>query len=398
MGNPRTLESSNFEGAALAQMRGWVEGGSGAQALFDKAEVWGEEQKFMRDLAERVKARLAKANAVIESKSGEAMQNAVSPVVLWTEVTADNAQVQQTRMQEQGDAFNRVKAAIPKKEEEVPVPDDNFLEEGWDSLVNGKTDAEAAKAKNEALRQEAVTAFNGYQSTSQNSVAASAVFTAPPPGGMETSVASGPQAPVGGISAASFGGGSGQAAGTQSSWAGGGVPAGSGADYGQHAGRVPAGTTPSSYAPIADPGARNQDWQRQQELQRQQQLRAQQGLAGGPSGSGAGAGPGGRGTGAGGRAGAGGSAGGRGAGAGGRSGLGTGGAAGPGSARPGGMAGAGARGGGVGAMGGGAPGRGQQGGEDQEHETPDFLKGDQGVFNDDLPKVAPPVFGEPDQK
>ncbi|MER7082020.1 hypothetical protein ABT308_28020, partial [Saccharopolyspora kobensis] len=59
----------------------------------------------------------------------------------------------------------------------------------------------------------------------------------------------------------------------------------------------------------------------------------------------------------------------------------------------GGAGGAGGRGGMAGAAAAGRP-QGKQGEEDQEHAIPDYLKGDHGFFDDDLPKVAPPVFGE----
>ncbi|WP_394378419.1 hypothetical protein [Saccharopolyspora spinosa] len=86
-----------------------------------------------------------------------------------------------------------------------------------------------------------------------------------------------------------------------------------------------------------------------------------------------------------------------GVGAGGRAGIGGPGSGAPGSG-PGGPGGAGGRGGAAGAGAAGARPQGKQGEEDQEHEIPDYLKGDHGFFDDELPKVAPPVFGEWDQK
>ncbi|WP_177247583.1 hypothetical protein [Saccharopolyspora kobensis] len=112
----------------------------------------------------------------------------------------------------------------------------------------------------------------------------------------------------------------------------------------------------------------------------------------GPGGLGAGGrGPGGAGgMGAGGRAGAGGP----GMGAGGRAGmggLGTGaGAGGVGGAAAGG---AGARGGAGGGMGAGAGQRGQ-GSEDQEHDRPSWLEEQDDIWLDDMPRTAPPVFGD----
>ncbi|GAA4620620.1 PPE domain-containing protein [Saccharopolyspora hordei] len=119
--------------------------------------------------------------------------------------------------------------------------------------------------------------------------------------------------------------------------------------------------------------------------------------AGGRGGLGAG-GAGARGAGAGGAMGAGGraGAGGPGLGAAGRAGmggLGAGGAAGAGAV--GGAAG-GAAGRGAGGMGAGAGAAGQrgQGSEDQEHERPSWLEEQDDIWLDDMPKTAPPVFGD----
>lgn len=105
------------------------------------------------------------------------------------------------------------------------------------------------------------------------------------------------------------------------------------------------------------------------------------GMPGGGTGAGAGAGAGGKGAlGAGGRAGAGGPGSGAGAGTGGRAG----GAAGA-AGRPGGQ--------GAGGMG-GAKGKGEGGGEDEEHDRPGWLEEVEDVWMNDMPKVAPAVFGE----
>lgn len=39
----------------------------------------------------------------------------------------------------------------------------------------------------------------------------------------------------------------------------------------------------------------------------------------------------------------------------------------------------------------------QQGSEDDVHETPEYLRGDYGYFDPDLPPTAPPVFGDDSQ-
>ncbi|MEB3367536.1 hypothetical protein [Saccharopolyspora mangrovi] len=364
----------------------------------------------MRDLKTRLEDKLKSVGAFMQAKSGEAMKDQAMPVVLWTEITADSAKLQSQQMTAQGEAFKKVQTSIPAKGEEQSVPDDGWFEEGWDSFWTGSTDAEDAKAHNEQLRQEAVQAFTTYQDTTQSNVSGSAQFQAPPAvaqgdGGVSSS--SGPSvggvgssspsstssawaggsggsgsyagAGAGGAGGGSYGGGS---AGTGAAWAN--MPGnGSGSNQNPGAGRVPGGPGTPGY-PGGTPGLG----------------------AGRPgTGTGAGARPG-AGSGAGGRggagagagrgvgAGAGGRAGGPGMGAGGRAGMGgLGGASGSGV---GGAGGAGGRGGaGAGA---GARGRGQEGEDDLEHETPDYLVGDQGVFDEDLPKVAPPVFGDWDNQ
>ena len=393
MVDTRSIPPASFEGAQLPQMREWVNGGAGAEALHNKADLWRQEEKFLRDLVERVKGRMAQAHAVIESQGGEAAQNAVAPVVLWTEVAADNAQAQAQTLQDQGEAFAKVKSAIPTPNEEAKVPDNNWFESSYDFFANGfQTDTSVAEEHNQKLRDQAAQAFNTYRDTSQNNVAATPVYSAPPPGGMETAVTSSPQSSVGGGSPSFSGGGSGASpAGSHSSWSGslpsGGSSGGSAGGTGGHtmpSGSVPSGTTPTGSAPTMPPSSTMPPGSQQPGGP------GTSGLVGGMPGAGGGSGSG-SGRGAGG-------VGGRGSGAGaGRGGVGAGGRAGAGGAGGGrGAAGAGAGGrganGGPGAGGHGAKGKGGE--EDEDHYTPEFLKGDQGFFDDELPKVAPPVFGE----
>lgn len=402
-------------------MRKWVNGGSGADGLYEQSENWNAEDRYLRDLKTRLEDKLKSVGAFMQAESGEAMKDQAMPVVLWTEITADSAKLQSEQMTAQGEAFKKVQTSIPGKGEEQSVPDDGWVEEGWDSFWTGSTDAEDAKAHNEKLRQEAVQAFTTYQDTTQSNVSGSAQFQAPPAvaqGDSGVSSSSGPS--VGGVGSSSpsstssawaggsgsgaggyaggaggtggsYGGGAfgGGAAGTGAAWATPPGPGGSGSNQNPNpggAGRVPNGPgmpggTPGLGAgrpgvPGSGAGARPG---------------AGSG-AGGRGGAGAGRGLGaGSGAGAGGRAGAGGP----GMGAGGRAGMGgLGGAAGAGGA-----GGAGGRGGAAGAgAGAGARGRGQEGEDDLEHETPDYLIGDQGVFDEDLPKVAPPVFGDWDNQ
>lgn len=387
-------------------MRSWVQGGAGSEALYEQSGYWNAEDQYMRDLKTRLEEKLKQVGAVMQSESGEAMKDQAMPVVLWTEITADSAKLQSEQMTAQGEAFKKVQTSIPDKSEEQAVPDDGWLEEGWDNLTTGSTDAEDAKAHNEKLRQEAVQAFTAYQDTTQGNVSGSAEFQEPPKvavgsAGVESSSVPG----TGGVQQpASTSSSSAGSAGTAS---GAGLVAGSGAGAGGYAGSgsAPAGTGSAwANAPGSGGNAGNGGGNAAGAGARP----GTPGYAGGTAGRpgmpgagrpGAGAGSGGargagsgagRGVGAGGGAGR---AGGPGMGAGGRAGAGGLGGASGSTAAGGAAGGAGGR-GGAGMGGAGARGSGQQGEEDAEHETPDYLVGDQGVFDEDLPRVAPPVFGE----
>jgi hypothetical protein len=416
----RHLEPASFEGAQLDQMRKWVQGGAGAEALYEQSSKWNSEDQYLRELRTRLEDKLKSVGAFMQAESGEAMKDQAMPVVLWTEITADSAKLQSERMTAQGEAFSKVQTSIPAKGEEQAVPDDGWFEEGWDSFWTGSTDAEDAKAHNEQLRQEAVQAFSTYQESTQSNVSGSAVFQAPPevaPGaGDGVSSSSGPS--VGGV-------GSSSPSSTSSAWAGGsggsgslaGAGSGAGGSYGggAYGGGAYGGGAAGTGAAWATPPAAGGGSGSNQNPGGAGRVPNGPGVPGGTPGLGAGrtgmpgSGAGGRpgaGSGAGGRGGAGAGRGlgaGSGAGAGGRAGAGAGGRAGMGglggAAGAGGAGGAGGRGGAAGAgAGAGARGRGQEGEDDLEHETPDYLIGDQGVFDEDLPKVAPPVFGDWDNQ
>ncbi|TDC87339.1 PPE domain-containing protein [Saccharopolyspora aridisoli] len=388
-------------------MRGWVHGGAGSEALYENSKLWNAEDQYMRDLKIRLEDKLKQVGAVMKSESGEAMKDQAMPVVLWTEITADSAKLQSEQMTAQGEAFKKVQTSIPAKSEEQAVPDDMWIEESWDSLVTGSTDAEDAKAHNEKLRQEAVQAFTAYQDTTQGNVSGSAQFEQPP----EIAVGS-----AGGTSSSSVpsvgGVGSPAPSSTSSAWAGGaggaGGYAGGAGTGGAGGGAFGGGAAGTGAAWATPPGGGSGSNQNPGGAGR---VPNGPGVPGGTPGLGAGR-PGVPGSGAGGRSGAGSGAGGRagagrglgagsGAGAGGRAGVGGSGTGAGGRAGAGGLggaAGAGGRGGAGAGAGAGARGRGQEGEDDLEHETPDYLIGDQGVFDEDLPKVAPPVFGDWDNQ
>lgn len=404
MANGRSLPPSDFEGASLEQMRSWVHGGAGAEAAHRIADSWRAEEQYMRDLSRRVQDRMKAAGVSIQGQAGEAMQNAVSPVVLWTEVSADNAQAQAQRLQSQGEAFAKVQSSVPAPGEEQHPPEDNFLEQGWAALTGGKTDNELAVAHNEKLRQDAITAFRAYDNTSQGNVQSSAVFTAPPQAGQPA------PAPVSTSGAAAGGGGS--ASGAHHAVAHGHGGAGAGAAAAHHggagahgtgsagAGLAPSGTNPSGAAP-----APNEPWQ--QGTLPAPSSEGAPGAVGGLLGAGGAVGGGYAAS----RGGAGGSSGAGGAGGSARGSAGSGGSggAGRGSAGEGGSSGRGGAGAAAetaagsaanrknasGAAAGGAPGAPGTGGDDEdEHYSPEFLRGDHGFFDDGLPQVAPPVLGQ----
>ncbi|MFB9567858.1 hypothetical protein ACFFRS_12860, partial [Saccharopolyspora hordei] len=215
MTDTRQIEPSQFDGVDLATMRAWVENGS-AQGLYDSADAWKAQETYLRELRSRLDDKLKEVGVVMQSESGEALQNQAVPIALWTEVAADNSLVQSELLRDQGEAFKKVQTSIPGKGEEQEIPDNNWFEDTWDSLVNGQTDAEAAKEHNEKLRQEAVQAFQTYDSTSQSTVASSAVFTPPPENGVKVAVSGSQHPSVGAVPTVS-----GSPSGTTSQWAGG---------------------------------------------------------------------------------------------------------------------------------------------------------------------------------
>lgn len=399
MGHPRSLEPAHFGGSSLQQMHQWVHSGPGANSMHAASDLWSQEQKYMQELASRVRDRMSKAKVVIESQSGDAMQNAVAPVVLWSEVTADNALTQSQRMQEQGEAFSKVQSAVPNPSELQSVPSDNWFQKTWASITGSKTDTQIAQQHNEQLRQEAVTAFNSYQGTSQSSVSGTPVFTAPPAATVDTSVNSSGGGPGVGSFSAPGGGGGGAGGGATG---GGGYGSVSHGSSGSSSGVPvippvasqavsPVSTHAESFTPTPTPPS----------------FQSPSLGTGGASGASGGIGGGFSGVlgGFGGGGGAGGSSGGR------LSGLGAGaeseeeqaGRAGANNAGRAALAaeeeeeaaaGRGSNSSSTSQSGMGGRGSGKKGEEDDEHYTPEFLKGDHGFFDDDMPRVAPPVFGE----
>lgn len=398
MGNPKSLQPAHFGGTSLQQMHNWVQSGSGASSMHSASDQWQKEQQYMQDLATRVRDRMTQVHAYMESQSGAAVQNAVAPVTMWAEATADNTYVQAQQMQAQGNAFSKLQAAVPNPSELQNVPSDNWFQKTWASITGSKTDTQIAQQHNEQLRQEAVTAFNSYQSTTQSAVSGTPTFTAPPPIATDTAVQSNGGGPgVGGFASpggggGTAGGGGGSAGALHGGGVGGSTPV---VDHSATGGVAPVGTHSESYTPVTPtPSFQSSSLG----------SAAGGGLSGGLSGVlgvgalGAAAG----GLGGGGLGGAGGSTGGRlgGTSAGGGADEEAGGRAGN-AGRAGSLAeeeAAGRGGAGnstsTGQTGAAGRGAGRKGEEDDEHYSPEFLKDDHGFFDDEMPRVAPPVFGE----
>lgn len=300
----RNIEPSDFGGVPMEKLRGWAREGS-PSSMFAHSSRWRAENDYLAALAEEIKAKLAEAGAVLQSRSGEEMHNALSPVVLWTEATAETAKAHSVRMMEQGEAFLRLSRAVPGEDEDDQVPRTQWLRDDWSGFGGGAADVEPAQVHNEKQRQQAVTAYETYDKTSRQHVAASPLFT-PPPGSEDEKKRRGDDEPPAETGSAWAGGGG-------AGVAGGGVTPGGG-------GGTDRPPPPGGFSGIGSGGP----------------------TAGGGTGSGQQAAP-------------------RG---------------------PGGMAGAGMA---------GRPAA-RDSDDELDHETPDYLVADRGIFDDDIPKTAPPVF------
>jgi hypothetical protein len=364
--------------------------------MYSASTLWKGETTYLQGVANRLQDKLKQANAIMQSQSGQAVQNAVAPVVLWVQSTADNTSAQSDRMKEQGDAFTTVKNKVPKQSEVQNVPSNHWWDSAWAWVTSSKTDTQKAQEHNEQLRQQAVTAFNGYQNSTKTTVGSTPSFTAPPPIAANTSVQGGTHSGVGSFTSPG-GSGHGGAGGVAGSYGG-----SSGASDGGGGTAGPLSQTHLSGAPVGSPDV-TRSASAAPSMPSMPSTAAPNVGGGGPSAGGfagfSGVLPG---------AGGGTAGSGSGSGSGGR--LSGAGAPEEEEAPPqGGRAGtasqAAAKTGAAGAeeeeentsSTGTATGQGARGGkpqDDDEHYIPDYLKGDHGFFDDGIPKVAPPVFGE----
>ncbi|MCA1229723.1 PPE domain-containing protein [Saccharopolyspora sp. 6M] len=348
------------------------------------------------------------ANVAWEGKAAEQFGNSTKPMTSFLTNAQSTSQAAGESIDRQVDGFLTVRNSMP---EPKPVDaTDNLLEKGGAFLVGGETDLQQQEREATEAAEAAKQTYETYDSTIRPEVQNPPRFDPPPTqngdggqgsfdrsgainspmgvGAGGSPGAGGGTAGIGGGSGAGFGPGGSGPSGSGSSWspgggggAGGSLPGGIGVPGGPGVGSGPggggAGGIGGGFLPGGPGGSGGAG-------------------AGGRSGLGAGgaggrAGSGGAGAGSGGRAGVG--AGANQPGAGGRAGIGTPGAGGAAGGAGAGAAGAGGR-GGAGAMGAGGAGRGAKGAgdEDQEHES--WLEEQDDVWLNDMPRTAPPVFGE----
>ncbi|WP_406688640.1 hypothetical protein REH65_19975 [Saccharopolyspora sp. ID03-671] len=336
------------------------------------AEIFGN----LDELARR------EAGDGMRGQAAEAGLNASKPLQEWGRAFGDSVRGTGLKIQEAGVAAEQTKASLqpPAGYDSVRGGMSAMLGPSG-ALVDGAMQMREQKEADQQARQVAENVYaKSYQAVDTSTPTfpppVNPLAPPPPPPGGET-----PGGP-------GTGSGSGAGSGSGSGYSGSSVGGGSGGGY---SGSAPAQSSsqwasPSPTGPGAGggmpPGANPGQ--------------------GGPAAGFAGAMPPGAGAGAGRGAGGAGGARGAGMGAGGKAGggMGAGGRAGMGGlgagAGAGGAAGAGAGGrGAAGAPGGGA-GAGQrgQGDEDNEHERPSWLEEQEDIWMDDMPKTAPPVFGE----
>ncbi|MFR9728624.1 PPE domain-containing protein [Saccharopolyspora sp. MS10] len=340
------------------------------------------------------------ANVAWEGKAAEQFGNSTKPMTSFLTNAQATSQSAGESIDRQVDGFLTVRNSMP---EPKPVDaTDSLLEKGGAWLVGGETDLQKQEREATEAARAAKQTYDTYDNTIRPEVQNPPRFDPPPTqngdGGQGSFGRNGSiNAPMGvgaGGNPGSIGGGTGGIGGV-----------GSGSGFGPGGSNVP--DTPSGSGSAWSPGSGSP-----------MPSFNPGGAGAGGAGAGAGAGgaglgmmpgvgaggsaggAGGRAGGAGGRAGLGGAGAGAGAankpGAGGRAGVGTPGSGAAGGAGAGGAKGAGVGGrGGMGAMGGagaGAGRKGQAGDEDQEHES--WLEEQDDVWLNDMPRTAPPVFGE----
>lgn len=388
----QNLQLSGHDPASITQQDNWkswdqarlasqLKPSLNPEQIAKSGQAW---EKLGNDIAEIFgdldqKARAAAGDGM-RGQAAEAGFNASKPLQEWGRAFGDSVRGTGLKIQEAGVAAEQTKASL-----QPPAGYDGTrgaiatVISPAGGLVDGAMQMKEQQEADQQARQVAENVYaKGYQGVDSSTPTfpppVNPLAPPPPPPGSDTP--GGPGTGSGSGSGSSGGGsGSGSSGISGGGHSGGSAPAQSSSQWASPSptgpgagGGTPPGMNPGPNGPSA-------------------------GFVGGmPPGAGAGRGAGGMGgaRGAGAGMGAGGKAGG-GMGAGGRAGMGgLGAGAGSGAA-----AGAGGRGAGGGAPGAGA-GAGQrgQGDEDNEHERPSWLEEQEDIWMDDMPKTAPPVFGE----
>ncbi|MEU6128333.1 PPE domain-containing protein [Saccharopolyspora sp. NPDC047091] len=380
--------------------------GAGSEPMHEGARAFKEDiATRLQNATQLLDDANREANVAWEGKAAEQHGNSLKPMTSFLATTQVTSVAAGDSVERQVNAFTTVRDGMPEPKEVTAT--DSLLEKGGAWLVGSETDLQQQEREATEAAEAAKQTYETYGGAVQAEVQNPPRFDPPPTqngdGGQSSfdrsgainspmgvgaggsPGAGGGTAGIGGGSGAGFGPGGSGPSGSGSSWSPGGggaggslpggigVPGGPGAGSGPGAGGV--GGIGGGFLPGGPGGTGGAG-------------------SGGRSGLGAG-GAGGRagsgGAGAGGRAGVG--AGANQPGAGGRAGVGTPGAGGAAGGAGTGAAGAGGR-GGAGAMGAGGAGRGAKGAgdEDQEHES--WLEEQDDVWLNDMPRTAPPVFGE----
>jgi PPE family protein len=380
----RTNQDSINEGRVDESAQAWVKLG---QALRERGAQFDSQHKGI-------------ISAGWEGEAADQAKTLGEPVKAWMEGSGAAFAVTGNNMKTVGSAAGQVKATVPEPEGHswgrtaVAAIATGPFGGGADALAQMKEREEAEKAAQETMGRVYSPTFTNVdtQMPAFRTPEGRTVDPPPVPPQDTTNWGSGPGPGGGGYPGGGGGypgGGGGSLPGGGGSGPGGGGPGGSGGYPGGNGGGYP-GSGGGGYTPPSSTGSQ---WSNP----------SGPGLGGLPPGAGAGTG-GGPGLSGGGGMAAGlgvGGVGGAGAGgmtAGGRAGVGgLGAGAGVGAGAGGGVPGAaGARGGaGRGAMGGmGGAGQRGQGGEDQDHERPSWLEEQDDIWMNDMPRTAPPVFGE----
>ncbi|QGK68236.1 hypothetical protein GIY23_00375 [Allosaccharopolyspora coralli] len=427
------------------EMGGAADAGHLPSASGNGVEVWHNAEKAFGDIWSEIEGSMRAAEAAHEGRAADAATASMQKMRPNFDGAKANCQATATGLDQQTGFQKEAFMAIPKQGEslengrpvQIDPPQKGWVEDwGLDdnALTGWMSDYEERQEDFTATNDRAVMAMERYDSQTQGVIDGLPREGQPPPppppqqsnntyqsadSQFGNSTMSTPSTPA--SSSSSWASSTPTAAPTASAPSSGGVPAGSGSAWASSPAPAPSTGLPPGTVRGPDGTLYRQDpktgqWMRQNPYNGRWAVapKGPGGVGGGAGGAGARGGMPGAGSGMGARGGmaggvgggagaAGGSGGGSQLGAGGRAGTGmpgSGGGGAAGGAAAGGAGGAGgARGGAGGAMGGaGARGAGGGQGDEQEHDRPSWLLENDDVFTNDMKKVAPPVFGAPDEE